>query len=369
MNLKKLSDDDLIRLRIKIKNEANNHHMTQLALKIQLNSAFGALGNQYFRFYDVRLAEAITLSGQMISFYMEKILNDVLSNATKKTDKDFVIAMDTDSYYIELEDIVQKVYPNYTKEQTQEIVVFVDKVCKTKLQETFNNGYEKLSKLLNTPRNTLGVKREAIADKGIWTAKKRYLLNVYDKEGVRYDTPKTIIKGLEAIKSSTPESCKDAIKQVYRLLLNNTEEDVQNFIGEFRKEFDKSPPENIAKHTTVSYLKKYDVKSLSSMPKGVPYNSKAALSYNFLLDIHNLKTKYPPINEGDKIGIIYLKRPNEWGIEAIGFPDVLPIEFNLHNSIDYDIQFNKVFLDPVDRILELIKWKSSEEVSFFSLLG
>jgi DNA polymerase elongation subunit (family B) len=373
MNIEKISDQELIRLRNELKNDANNLNMLQKALKIQLNSAYGALGCKYFRFYDARQAEAITISGQMVAFYIEKKLNEKLNQILKTNDQDFIIAMDTDSWYLNLEKLVQKFYPEFTKDKMNEMVSLVDKICEQKLQKIFDENFKRISEKLNTPKNTMSVKREAIANKGIWTAKKQYMLNVYDIEGKRNTTPKVLVKGLEGIKSSIPDLCRDAIQKVYYLILNNSEKELQNYISDFKKQFCSATPEEIAKYSKVSFLDKYDVRSLStlsSMTKGagIPYNSKAALAYNFLLGITKTQNQYPPIQEGDKIGILYLYVPNPWGVETIGFSDVLPKEFNLNNHINYDIQFNKTFLDPVERILTLINWKSKEQPSLFSMM-
>ena len=370
IDLKKISDKDLLNLYRSTKDEANRYKMAQRALKEQLNSAYGAMGCPYFRFADVRLAEGITQSGKMIFLYMETIVNRTLNRVAKNIDlKDYVIAGDTDSVFINFEDVVRKVLPKSVDiNDVQKVVAIVDNIAQNKIKKIFEKGFQDLVDLLNARKQTMNAKREVIADKGVWTGKKRYMLNVYDKEGTRYLEPKIIIKGLEPIKSSTPEVCKKAIMDVLKLALRGTEDEVQKYVMDFEEKFYKMPPELISLHMTVSYLKKYNVQSISNMPKGVPYNSKAAIIYNSLLKQYKIEQNYPLIYEGDKVCLISLKMPNFCGNNTIAFVDVLPKEFKMESYVDYKSQFQKVFLEPLERVLKVMNITAKQQTSLFSLL-
>jgi len=366
-DLKKLSNNELLKLHREMQEEANRLKMSQIALKEQLNSAYGAMGCPYFRFTDVRLAGAITQSGKMIFLYMQELANKILNKVVSNNgDKDYVIAGDTDSTILNLEDLVKKVLPNC--QDKQKIVDVIDSIAKNQIKKIFDKGFDDLVQLLNAYKQTMNAKREVIADKGVWTGKKRYMLNVYDKEGTRYTEPKMIIKGLEPIKSSTPEVCKKAIMDVLKISLMGTEDEVQKYVSEFEEQFFQLRPEEIALHMTVSFLKKYDVKSIAHMPKGVPYNSKASIIYNHLLKQYQVEQKYPLIYEGDKVCLISLKIPNICGNNTIAFIDEFPKEFKLDSHIDYKSQFNKVFLEPLERVLKVMHITAKQQNSLFSLL-
>ena len=204
----------------------------QMARKIQLNSAYGSIGNNFFRYYKLENAEAITLSGQVAIRWIENRINQYLNNILKTDDVDYVIASDTDSVYLHVGALVEKVYVG--REKTNEgIVSFLDKVCKVELEKYIESCYEELAEYLNAYAQKMYMKRECIADRGIWTAKKRYILNVWDNEGVRYEEPKLKMMGIEAIKSSTPAPCRKMFKEVLGLMMSGTENDVIKFIDKW----------------------------------------------------------------------------------------------------------------------------------------
>jgi hypothetical protein len=198
--------------------------------------------------------------------------------------------------------------------------------------------------------------REVIADKGIWTAKKRYILNVYDSEGVRFAEPELKIMGIEAVKSSTPEPCRDKIKEALRVIINEDEQALNTFIQSFRKEFMKMDPERIAFPRSCNGLKKWGDRS-SVYKKGTPMHIKGSLMYNYLLNKEKVTHKYPLIQEGEKIKFIQLRTPNKIQTNVISFMGQLPREFNLIDMVDYDIMFLKSFVEPMTFILDQIGWQ------------
>jgi DNA polymerase elongation subunit (family B) len=240
-----------------ITNQISKYKNLQLAKKVQLNSAYGALGNQYFRFFDIRQAEAITLSGQLSIRWIEMKLNSYLNKLLKSEGVDYVIASDTDSVYVNLGPLVDMVYGSKNQAQIEKIVDFIDKACTEKIEPFIDKSYQELADYMNAFDQKMQMKREVIANKGIWTAKKRYILNVYDSEGVRFAEPKLKMMGIEAVKSSTPMSCRDKIKESLKIVMNGNEQDFQSFVGAFKKEFKTLPFEDIAFPRGVSELSKY----------------------------------------------------------------------------------------------------------------
>jgi DNA polymerase elongation subunit (family B) len=330
----------------------------QMARKIQLNSAYGSIGNQYFRYYKLENAEAITLSGQVAIRWIENRINQYLNNILKTDDVDYVIASDTDSVYLHVGPLVEKVYTG--REKTNEgIVSFLDKVCKVELEKYIESCYEELAEYLNAYAQKMYMKRECIADRGIWTAKKRYILNVWDNEGVRYEEPKLKMMGIEAIKSSTPAPCRKMFKEVLGLMMSGTENDVIKFIDKCRNDFHKLSPEEVSFPRSVSDVLKNRCSS-NIYSKGTPIHVRGALLFNHYIKEKKLDKKYSLIQNGEKIKFCYLKTPNHIRENVISFIQDFPKELGLNQYVDYDTQFDKGFLEPLKIILNAIDWKSEE---------
>jgi DNA polymerase elongation subunit (family B) len=332
----------------------------QLAKKVSLNSAYGALGSQYFRFYDLRQALAVTLAGQLSIRWIENKLNQYMNKLLKTENEDYVIASDTDSIYLRLGDLIDKVYPQ-TKDSNK-IIQFMDKVCEDKIQPFIDESYQELASYVHAYSQKMQMKREALSDKGIWTAKKRYILNVYNNEGVQYDEPQMKVMGLEMVKSSTPAVIREKMKQTISLIVNATEQDVQDFIEKFKQEFKTLPPEDVAFPRGINGLKDYS-DSATLYKKGTPIHVRGAILYNFMLKEKNLTKSYPLIQEGEKLKFTYLKTPNPLKEDVISFPVRLPKEMGLNEYVNYDLQFDKSFIEPIKVILNCIGWKTEKQSS------
>jgi len=333
----------------------------QMARKIQLNSAYGAIGNQYFRYYKLANAEAITLSGQVSIRWIENKMNAYLNKILKTDGVDYVIASDTDSIYLNMGPLVETVYKGREK-TTESVVSFLDKVCQVELEKYIEGCYQELAEYVNAYDQKMQMKRENIAERGIWTAKKRYILNVWDSEGVRYEEPKLKMMGIEAVKSSTPAPCRKMIKDGLKLMMSGTEEDVINFIDKCREEFKKLPPEQIAFPRTASDVRKYAASSTIYAQK-TPIHIRGALLFNHYIKENKLTNKYSLIGNGEKIKFVYLKKPNIIQENIISFIQDFPRELGLDKYIDYDLQFEKSFVDPLKSILDSIGWNVEKTVN------
>lgn len=350
----------------KYKKDAIQFDVQQMAAKISLNSAYGALGNQYFRYFDLNQAEAITLTGQLAIRWIQKHLNDYLNKLFKTTGVDYVIGSDTDSCYLNLEPLV-KTLPNSTPKE--KIVDVIDRFCIKYLQPFISERFAELHGYMNAMEQTLEMKREVIADRALWTAKKRYCLQVWDAEGVRYKTPKIKITGLETQRSSTPKVCREGLKEAIRIIMNEDQQALHKFVADFREKFMSAPLIDISFPRGINGMNEYaDANTIFS--KATPIAVKGALVYNHTIDRMNLTKKYTKISDGDKIKFLYLKVPNPLHNTVVSFPpSQIPKEFELDKYADKEMQYVKTFSDPLTSILEVKKWtiepRSSLE-SFFA---
>ena len=339
-----------------LENEISRCNNVQMAKKIALNSAYGAIGNQYFRYYKLANAEAITLSGQVSIRWIENKINQKMNKILKTEEKDYVIASDTDSIYLHMGDLVEAVYKGREK-TTEGVVGFLNKVCEMELEPYIESSYQELADYVNAYDQKMIMKRENIADRGIWTAKKRYILNVWDSEGVRYEKAKLKIMGIEAIKTSTPAPCRKFLKDAFGLLMTGTEDEVIDYIAHCREEFNALPPEEVAFPRSVSQITKW--KSSSDMyNKGCPIHVRGAILYNHWTKKKKLNNKYAAIQSGEKIKFCYLKTPNWMHENVISFIQDFPTELDLNKYVDYELQFNKSFMEPIKVILDCIGWET-----------
>ena len=339
----------------------------QLAKKVSLNSAYGALGSQYFRFYDLRMALGVTTAGQLSIRWIENKINEYMNKLLETKNVDYVIASDTDSIYLRLGGVVDKFITNKSTD-TDKIIRFMDRICEDKIQPYIDRSYGELAEYVKAFSQKMQMKREGLANKGLWTAKKRYILNIYNNEGVQYNEPQMKVMGLEMIKSSTPSAIRDKMKESIKIMMNGSEQDIQDFIAKFRKDFNNLPPEEISFPRGMNGLATYS-DAMTLYKKGTPIHVKGAILYNHNLKQLDLTKKYPLIQEGEKIKFTYLKMPNPFKDTVISYPSRLPTEFGLDKYVDYDLQFNKAFLEPIKVILDCMKWsveKTNNLEDFFN---
>ena len=347
-----------------LKKEIARCNNIQMARKIQLNSAYGAIGNEHFRYYRLEIAEAITMSGQLSIRWIQNHMNEYLNKLLSTKEEDYVIASDTDSIYLNLGPLVNKFFSNKSGDKAA-IVTILDKICQEKLEPFIERSYEELATYVAAYEQKMKMKRENIADRGIWTAKKRYILNVWDSEGVRYAEPKMKICGMETARSSTPAFFRDKLLKAYDIIINQDNDVLIDYIDKVKEDTKKEECVNIAFPRGVNGLKKY--KSGSDIySKGTPIHVRGALLYNHHVSRNKLTHKYPLIQEGEKIKFLYLKTPNPIQENVISFFQNLPPEFNVEKYVDFNKQFEKSFFEPLKNVLECIGWDYERSVSLLS---
>ena len=340
--------------------EVSRLNNMQMARKIQLNSAYGALGNQYFRFYDERQATAITTGGQLSIRWVENDVNRYLNKILKTEDHDYIVAADTDSIYVCLDKLVKSVFDDTSDKE--KIIKFLDKVCNTKLQECINDSFEDLKNYMNAFEQKMNMSREVLADKAVWTGKKHYIMNVHNNEGVQYAKPKLKVMGIESVKSSTPAVCRDKLNQSFKILMEGTENEMQQFINQFKESFTELPPEDVAFPRSVKGIDKYS-DAVQLYKKGTPIHVKGTIIHNDLLKKKKLTNSHQLIQEGEKIKFSYLVKPNPVNDTVISMGTILPKEFGLHDYIDYNMQFEKSFLEPLKTILKCVGWEHEKKAT------
>ena len=337
----------------------------QMAMKIALNSAYGAMGNQYFRYFDLRMAEGITTSGQLSIRWMANKLNAFMNKTMTTKNKDYVIAIDTDSIYLTLETLVEKTCEGKTTEQK---IKYMDKICEEVFQPFIDKGYQELSDYMNAYSQKMQMKREVLADKAIWTAKKRYIMNVHNSEGVQFAEPKIKVMGLEMVKSSTPQVIRNKLKDSIKVILEGDQSKLHKYINDFRDEFNKLSVEEISFPRTVNGTREYKASS-TIYRKSTPIHVRGALLFNHYIKEMGLEKQYQPIRDGDKIKFVYLRTPNRIQEDIISFAQELPKELDLHRFIDYDKQFQKVFLDALQIVIEPLRWNVEEQSTLEDFFG
>ena len=350
----------------KLEKEIARCNNIQMAKKISLNSAYGAIGNEHFRYFRIENAEAITLSGQLSIRWIENKMNEYLNKLLQTEREDYIIASDTDSIYLNLGPLVDKFFSGKSGDKVK-IVEILDKICKDKLEPFIDSSYEALASYVGAYDQKMSMKRENISDRGIWTAKKRYILNVWDSEGVRYKEPKMKIMGLETVRSGHPQYFRDKLYEAFKIIIGKTNDDLITFIDEVKRETREQPISSIAFPRGVNNLAKY-AHPVTTYGEGTPIHVRGALLYNNFIKKQKLQHKYPYIQEGEKIKYIYLREPNQTGENVIGFFGDIPTEMKLEKFIDYRLQFGKCFMAPLEKVLDCIGWEQKKSIkigSFF----
>lgn len=366
-NLEELSDEELNKYYDELKRKASNLHNQQMSIKILMNSLYGAVANKFFIYYILAMAEAITTSGQLAVKTSEKRVNEYLNKVIGTENVDYTIYIDTDSNYFSFAELVKKVFGdvNIDNDKGEK---FIDTISKEKIEKVIAKGYQDLADVMNAYENKMVMKREKINNRGLFIAKKRNILSTLNSEGVHYSIPKISVTGVEAVRSTTPAICRKKMMEGYEIIMNKTEKDLQQFVENFKEEFVNLAPSDIGKVSGTNDIESY-MDGLTGYKKGCPIHIRGCIVYNNMIRSMKLEDKYELIRSGDKVKFLYLKLPNPTGENIISFPDILPSEFGVEKYIDYDLQFEKVFLSSMDIVLQPIGWSWENRMTLEDFFG
>ncbi len=348
------------------KDQLSSLDNAQMAYKILINSLYGAAANQHFKFFDVRLAESITLSGQVAIRWVGNHINKYLNKVCRTENEHYLVYTDTDSTMFRFDKLVEIYLPNVTDEY--EIAKFIDKISREMILPEIEKAFVSLAEYTNCTENKLKMARENIASSAFWTAKKKYAMAVLDQDGKVYNPPKLKIMGLEIVRSSTPQFVRDSLKKTVELILREDINVVREYVDEFRDIFFETPVELIAFPRGINNIEKYyDI--VTTVKSGCPIQVRSAILYNNFVKKNKLDDKYPLIQDGDKIKFVYLKMPNTLKQNVIGWMGKIPSEMSLDKYIDYDTMYSKVFIEPLTSMLDSLDWHLKEKIdirSFFN---
>lgn len=333
-----------------LKRQEGVYNSLQRAFKDTLNAGYGALANPYNRWFSLEMAESVTSTGQLVIRTAEKTTNDLMNRTAKTENVNYVIAADTDSVYVEMGPLVSNL--DVSPREKLEIVGKFSRNC---IKPTIEKSHIELAQRMGCKENLIQMNVETISNRAIWRASKIYILNLVEDDGLMLDEPKLKLKGIEAIRSSTPRIVRDAIKKALKIIMNGEEKELIDFVKQFQETFENSPFEDVAFPRSISGLTKYYDPS-TVYKKGTPIQVKGALLYNYLLERKSLTGDYPLIHNSDKIKFCYLREPNPVICNVISCTHDLPSEFGLNNYLDLKKQFEKSFLAPLDQVLDVMKW-------------
>lgn len=348
MDLKELSNEQLQELHDDYKQRVDLNHNGSTAIKELLNGGYGALSNQYNRWYSDDLAESITLTGQVAIQWVARKLNAFMNDILKTDDEDYVIAIDTDSVIVKVDAIKNLIFGDREpseEERFEKMMKFSKKV-----ENVIEEACEELYREMNVMEKSLHMKLEAVGS-AVWMAKKRYAMSLLGFKGVMYTPRRLKIQGLEAIRSSTPQYCREAIKKAIPLIIEGKKEEIRKFLNEIEGEFNSLAFHQVAFPRTVNNLEKYE-DSRNIYKSGCPIHVRAALVHNHYLKKNKLDNTYPLIRSGDNIRFSYMIMPNPTMENVFACPDEMPEEIPLQDFVDRRKQFQKTFYDPLQSMFE-----------------
>jgi DNA polymerase elongation subunit (family B) len=343
-----------------LQNKISTYKNIQMAKKIAMNSAYGVMGCRFFRYYDLDNANAITSMGQVAIRWVSNHLNDYLNTVLKTDGVDRIITNDTDSLFMNLNDLVIKRYgterPDYTT-----VTNFLDLFSEKYIAPFIRDCYDDLGKYLNVKNQCLSMVRDVITINFLIKGKKRYIAQVTDCEGLRYPEPKLKFVGIEVVRSSTPRFFRDKLKESCKIIMTGDNTQLLNYISDIRNEMTTVPTNLISFGTGVSDAVKYaDSNIKCGYIKGTPIGCRAAIIYNKYVVDNKLESKYPLITSGDKIKYVYLTMPNIFKENVLGYIGEIPNSSKVVKYLDYDLMLEKAFVNPLSELLDIVGWKIKE---------
>jgi len=316
-------------------------YVAEQGIKIMMNSEYGALANEFFRYCRYELPSSITMNGQLV-------LKTLINALTAKYGEEIILcAGDTDSILISVAPLVKKHCNGFTADQ---IIDWIQTFANTEFQQLINDTYQDLSEYVGAPENYMKMSCEKIISNAFWTAKKHYAYRLVVEDGIKLNTPKFGYKGLECVKSSIPRAIRAMQKETIQTILTN-KEDLYNVVNRCKEKIMALSPEDIALPKTCNGLYKY-ADGKGGWIKGAQAHVKAAMNYNKYVLNNKLINQYSLIKDGEKIRFVWMKQPNTLNAETFGFINRLPKDNMILDFIDYGTMYEKTYGKIIDDMCE-----------------
>ncbi len=375
-----------------IKSAISKFKLQDLASKLILNAYYGAFGNKAFYFYNVDVAQSITLQGQNLIKYADSVMEeyfikiwhidtdlhkklniDHLKITPIKTTYPTTIYGDTDSNYVIFNYIIKSI-ENFESLKINP-VEFVASIIKLRIQPYLNKRFQQYAESFNTV-NMQEFKLEHISNNGVFIAKKNYILDVAHEDGYLLSKSELLAKGFDLVKSSLPKWAREKGKELIKIILqqgNNLDmPQLMDKIKQYKNELMMLHPDELSQNFNLRTFKKYVLKDDDQLvfAKGAMVYPRSAGYHNHLLykQKDNIRKKYVKIRNGEKVRFYHCIKDNMYKIDCFSYlPGKFPMEFA--PQIDYDEQFNVIILTPLNRVLEAMQLPQVEKsVIFFENL-
>jgi len=370
----------------RLKSLRDRYMNAEQAVKIFINSVYGACGSPWFAFFNTDIAEAVTLQGQDLIKYSEKILNRYFLEfwhkdaklhekmnlqRVSRVSKPVVIYCDTDSNFVSFKEVIDTCdwkgtaysVKDHKSGEMKEIVRngtpkdFILAIYDLFLDEYLTKCYDIYAKSCGT-ENFQKFELEKISDAGVWLAKKKYVYNTIWKDpGIDVESLTDITaKGVEIVQSSSSKFVRDTLKNLLKYIFTKKKDfnavEFATLLKKYKDEYKLKNLEDIAASSAIGDYEKYVLMDRERLvlEKGCPIHVRGAAIHNYKLNKSKYKKKYQPIRSGEKVKYYHVKTKDlEENVFAF-ISGSYPIEFA--PPIDYDVQFSKNIIQPINRFIE-----------------
>lgn len=342
---------ELENLLLDCKSELEVQSSVNVNKKVLINAGYGVQTVPSFRFKKHYNAEAITSSGQLCVRGVGNYIENKLKGKEYQISNQY---FDTDSLFINYINKYDVLNDMNEREGYEKVIGTIMDWNKEHVQPIIDEYFDGLAVAFNAMSNKIEMDFELIADKSTFFAPKKYIMRKIWEEGKYLNPDKNTFKlrGIEIVRTTTPQFFRDKLKEAVKIIYNQSNEELLKFIDQTKKEYLKLDFIDMANPTGVNGMDKYNLNS-----KRIPIHVYGSLIYNLYIENKKLSDRYQLITDKNKIKISYIKQPNCMGSHVISVPNnIFPDELKDKIELDYDRMFDKNFMNPIKRFLEVVNW-------------